>query len=581
MLKLHSLTFNPEGSAFYLEVSLNQYKIDTSMVRHWQKWCVTLAIVLPGTLAVYPATPESSAERLRKLVKLPIVSLEAGFSMNAEQGFSISQSKAQAPREIAALRKELKGDYSDADRYEKLGELYSRLNNGKSAADCYQKAVALYRQRVASRPSDAEILTSFGRALWNANNNEESESVLRRSVQMDPQNALAWQTLGHYLQAQAKRALLGRDSAAARASLSPEKLLMEVARNKPAASQVTESRKRAEEASACFDKAIAVSTNSSDAYFQRALHKSFDGFLQNVIALIHGDKTDVSEVMKGMFNLDSLPDFRKASELSSREYRPIAVAAFFEAFAFTMQSRGRNPAGGSFWEQLPDSSQKNIRDAMTRLDNFAQEGDPKTAAGALDSLAMLQGFVVGDRSGGEATARRALALDPSREQTWDMLCSFLVRPESYQELRNTCEQRVRQSDTARNRVLLAKAYERLNQWDRVEQNLQAALKLDPNDFAANLAQAALFLKRRSDPGGLSMAFRFLTRAEQILKKDTKDTEQRLLQLTLTSSLYYALRGEMDKARQLLRGVLQSDKDNEEAREILAALSGQLSDTNDY
>src|SRR5437868_13508048 len=106
-----------------------------SMVRHWQKWWVVAAILLPGALFLYGATPESGADRLRKLVKLPIVSMEAGFSMNAEEAFAISQSRAQVPKEIAALRKELKANSSDAERYEKLGELYGRVDNSKAAAE--------------------------------------------------------------------------------------------------------------------------------------------------------------------------------------------------------------------------------------------------------------------------------------------------------------------------------------------------------------------------------------------------------------------------------------------------------------
>jgi len=99
-----------------------------------------------------------------------------------------------------------------------------------------------------------------------------------------------------------------------------------------------------------------------------------------------------------------------------------------------------------------------------------------------------------------------------------------------------------------------------------------ALKLDPNDFTANLAEAALLMKRRLDASTLNSAYRFLARAEQALKKENKDSDMRFVQLSLTSSIYYALRGDPDRARQLLRGVLESDKNNEEAREILNALS---------
>src|SRR5439155_16909989 len=121
-------------------------------------------------------------------------------------------------------------------------------------------------------------------------------------------------------------------------------------------------------------------------------------------------------------------------------------------------------------------SQCSIREAVARLENCGQNPDSRVAAGSLECLSVLQAFVIGDRSGAEKNARRAVALDPSRENAWDMLIGFLAKPETYEDLRTLCEQRLRQKETTRNRILLAKAYERLNQLDRAEQNVQAALR---------------------------------------------------------------------------------------------------------
>jgi tetratricopeptide (TPR) repeat protein len=531
--------------------------------------CTSLAVLGLGQPVLRAATPEPGNERLRKLLKLPTVSLEAAFSLNSEEGFAILEGKADAPREIVELRKQLKSDSSDAERYSRLGELYTKLNDAKKAAEVFDKSASLFRQRVAMRPDDAELLASFGRALWAANQSEEAESVLRRAVQLDAQRAASWQTLGHFLESEAKRALVPGQSSN-RSRLQPETLLAEIARNRPPGEQLVRARKLADEASACFDKAVLVSTNSSEAYLQRALHKSFDGFLQNVFAFLQGEKTELRDVMQGMFSKDCVPDFKKAAELSTSDYRPVVMAAFFESFAST-PAKGHARMSWPIWEQLPDATQKSIRAAITRLENLGQEPEAKEAAGALQSLAVLQGYVVGDRTGAERSARRAVLLDPRREQAWDLLTGFLLQPEKYDELRNICEERVRQKESARNRILLAKAYERLNQLTRAEQNVQLALKLDGNDFTANLCQAALVMKRNSD-SSLGAAYRYLSKAEQVLKKENRDMEQRYLQLALISSIYYALGGETEKARQLLRGVLESDKNNQDAREIMSALA---------
>jgi tetratricopeptide (TPR) repeat protein len=520
-----------------------------------------------STLLLAAATPEGASDRLRKLLKMPLISLEAGISLNSEEGFAILQNKADASKEIAELRKQLKADSSDAERYDRLGDLYQRGGDSRRASDYYKKAATLYRQQVNSRPDDPELLVNLGKALWATDQNTEAESVLRRAVRIDPSRPTSWQTLGHFLQAEAKRALVSEN--ANRSALSPERLLYEIASNKPQAEQVTRARKVSTEASACFDRAVAVATNCADAYLQRGLHKSFDGYLQNVFAFVQGEKTDMNEVMKGMFTVESLPDLQTAARLSSSEYRTVAMAAFFEAFAadFEFTKHAQNTVR---WQQLPDRSQRSIREAVARLDNFGQNPDAKISAGAMECLTIIQAFVIGDRAGAEKSARRAVTLDPSRDTAWDLLIGFLVKPESYQELRTVCEQRLRHRESSRNRILLAKAYEKLNQLDRAEQHVQAALRLDSDDFTANLSEAVLLMKRPSD-SGLASAYRYLTRSEQLLKKATQ-LEQRHLQFILTSSIYYALRGETDKARQLLRDVLEADRNNEDAREILSALS---------
>src|SRR3954471_16236862 len=183
--------------------------------------CTCLALLALDGPALLGATPEPGNERLRKLLKLPPISLEAAFSLNSEEGFAILEGKADAPREISELRKQLKSESSDAERYGRLGDLYAKINDSRKAGEAFEKSAALYRQQVASRPDDAELLANFGRALWTANKSDEAESVLRRSVQIDARRAVSWQTLGHFLESEAKRALV-TEAGSNRALLQPE-----------------------------------------------------------------------------------------------------------------------------------------------------------------------------------------------------------------------------------------------------------------------------------------------------------------------------------------------------------------------
>ena len=125
----------------------------------------------------------------------------------------------------------------------------------------------------------------------------------------------------------------------------------------------------------------------------------------------------------------------------------------------------------------------------------------------------------------------------------------------------------------RGHLLLAKAFERLGQWEDCEEQVLAAMGDAPNDFALNLAYAALLLRRGHDANLLSEANDWLTRAELLASKapSSQRTRQQIIDLTLTRSIYFALTDEVDAARQWANAVISQDKENKTAREILSAM----------
>jgi tetratricopeptide (TPR) repeat protein len=165
-------------------------------------------------------------------------------------------------------------------------------------------------------------------------------------------------------------------------------------------------------------------------------------------------------------------------------------------------------------------------------------------------------------------------LGPSREQIWEMMAGTLAREEHYQELFALCEDHLKQNDSARSHMLLAKAYERLKQWDDAEEEVVQAVKEAPNDLTANLSLAALLLKRSQDPDVLGDAGDWLTRCDQILASmpPGQRPRQLVIDFTLTRSIYLALADDIESARQWAQTVLDSDHGNELAKEILAAMA---------
>ena len=524
-----------------------------------------------GALTLRGAAPESAPDKLRRLVKLPVMSFGAGVKFDTEHGFSMFNDRVDYVAEIAPLKKQLTGGTEDAARHYQLGNHYAEIADRLNAKRSFDKAVELYRKRAEVESSDGRVLAEFGRALWAARKMSESENIFRQAVRISPRESKCWIALGQLLDWQARQALAPAD-ANRDENVAPEQLVASVLQTKPSLDQLSQAQKLLKEADGCFDQAAAVAPQDPEPFVQRALHKSSRGYLEGIFGLIRGEPKEPEEVMKGMFTLASIPDLQEAARLSPTNYQAIATTAFFEAMFHRFQHDKGAPNDWNFWNVLPESSRKSIQSAMTRLEDLGQNANPKLAAGALEGLALIQALVVGDLAGGRTTLRRAVTVDPTREQAWDMLVAILAQSETFDELQTVCEERVKKRDSARNRVILAKTYEKLHQLGKADQQIKAALNLESGNMLAHLSQAALLLKRK-DNSGLSQAKNHLDRAQQILTRSprTKDTNQQTTSLLLTSSLFYALKGDMNEARQLAKQVIERDKDNEDAKEILAAL----------
>ena len=529
-----------------------------------------ISLLLLSAFTLRAAAPEGNKEKLRKLCKLPIMSFGAGVSFDTERGFSMFHEQLEAPVEIARLKRELTGGVEDADRHYRLGNYYAESGDRLNSKRSFDKAMELHRKKAELQPDDGLVLVEFGRALWAARNMSESENVFRQSVRVSPKESKCWISLGQFLDWKAQQTLAPAESRGE--TFGPDKLLAIVLQTKPSPDQLAQSRKLLQEAEQCFDQAVAAAPQNPEAFVQRALHKASLGYLEGIFSLVRGELKEPADVMKGMFNSASLPDLREAARLSPTNYQAIATTAFFEALLYRFKSTRADQNEWDFWNDLPDSARKSIKEAMTRLEDLGQSNNPRFAAGALEGLALIQTLVVGDLPGGRANLRRAVALDPTRGQSWDMLVAVLAQPESFEELKIVCEERIKMNDSARNRVILAKAYEKLNQFDKAEQQVRVALALEPGNALAHLSQAALVL-RRGGPGTLSQARNHLDKAQAILTKagHKKDSAQQAISFLLTSSLYSALRDDLAEARQLAKQVLEREKDNPVAREILAVV----------
>jgi len=258
--------------------------------------------------------------------------------------------------------------------------------------------------------------------------------------------------------------------------------------------------------------------------------------------------------------------------LSPKDPLAIGGCAFFEAWSQALQKRAVVQSGEDLWNLLPDETRQSILGLFARLEDLSGSSDPRLAAGAFTSLAVARAIVRGDFRGGITNLRRALALVPSSDLTADLLVSLHVREARFDDLLPLCEARVKRKDTSHNRSVLAKVYDKLNQTEKAEVQLHSILKKEPDNIWANLALASLLLKRDAEESTFREAARAFEKVSPALEKnDSSDVQDLRTYHALSVAVFYGLIGRKDAALDVVREVLKQDKDNDYAKQIIAAL----------
>ncbi len=516
------------------------------------------AFAFAWLLAVLPApgvTPDVGKEELRKLIKLPTIVFQSDWTFDAERGFELGSQAQDVRARIADLEAGLKDDTGDAQAEGELGELYQATGDSESAQKAWTLAAQSYRKRVEAQSDDGVLLAGFGLSLEGAGNTAEAESVLRRAVQVAPKEWRCRVALARFLDREARRSMIDN------------------ADDKPAADDVSLAQSRMNEAGECLDRAVALAPKESEVWFRRGMHRCARQMVLNQIRIAGGGPDAPSDIFEDCFSPESLKDLQQASRLSPDDYELIATTALFEVYTIA-DGKGQVGMGALTWDVLPAQSQASLHGALVRLENLGQAGNPRTAAAALEALGILEGPVLHQPDRCMATMRQALVLAPSREHAWEVLMATLARTGRYDELLTVCEEQVRMTNSARTHLLLAKAHEKLKQWGDAEAEARAAAMDNPGDFTADLSLAALLLKHSGDDASaLADADDWLRRAEIALGNTPPllRSREQVIELTLMRGIYFALTDEMDTARKFVKTVIERDRDNKLAQEILSAM----------
>jgi len=530
------------------------------------KRSLVILICLLTALAVHAVTPEVGKEQLRKLIKLPTLSFQPDWTFDPETGFALGSGNTDRRAEIDSLRSQLKFNETDAEREQRLAELYAAMGEKTNSRNSWNHAFQYFRKQTEAQPDNGALLAGLGASLHAVGREAEAESVLRRAVQTSPNDWRCRIALGRYLDNRARLAIVDRPPPNPRTR-------PETTDNRPTADDAALAQKWLAEADGCFDKAVALTTNESVVYFRRGMHRCLKTIVLNQIRIAGGVSEPVLDPFDGCFSAESLADLQQASRLAPRDYRLNAGTALFEIYSATA-SKGHADWDHFTWNALPGRSQKSVREELTRLQDLAEASDSDAAAGAAEVLGILEGPILHEPERSIGSLQRAVALQPEREQAWEVLVATLAQNQRYNELLEVCENQVKHTDSARAHLMLAKAHEKLRQWEECEDEARTSASNDPDNVLADLSLGALLLKRSdADEAVLAEADDWLSRCESVLKRTPPEqrNRQQVIELTLTRGIYFALSGELDTARKWVQTVIDRDKDNQLAKEIMAAM----------
>lgn len=511
------------------------------------------------TLAGTAAAQDVNLEKLRRATWMPMTRAVCGIGFNSTRGCFLVDDRTDLPQQIVTLRKQIRGDASDAERYYRLCKFCARVGDKKAAEEASRAAAKLYRRQLKAAPDDNHLLTRLALCL---DSEEGQEKLLRRIVRRAPGEYTAWVALGDILQGRALGAL-GLDIEEMK-KLAMAGLLGKPSETRQVKVRVEKSLELLEEARACLDKALAVDPPEAEVWFRAGTARFWGEAIR--FYLRGKDANSLAD----LFTPEHLFSFRRAAELGPEDYNLVGWAAFYEAFSCLLRDRPKAPAEVKcFLDGLPEKTRRSVQADLAQLEKLAKGSDKIGAAVCSEMLGMFHLFLTNNPGRSAAWLGRAVKLDPKRDRAWTWLLGVLEWQKRYEDALTASREYTSFKDTAHAHYLAAKAHEALKQWERAEAEVTIALSRDPDSLEALLGLAALLLRRSGQGAALKEAGQVLDRAEKLLAKDDSDTYR--LDYAVSLGICLGLKGDHAAARRLLERVLEKDKENRSALEALDAL----------
>ena len=530
---------------------------------------VMLAVMLTVVLSSHADAPRRGKERLRELALYPAMNLSVQFQYNFNGLELWIADGLGLPDEIARQQEELRKQPDDIQGSLRLAFLLNKNDLTNDAEIYWRKSEQLCRTRLETQPKNGLLLSYLGEALGSLDKNDEAMVSYRQAVLVSSNEWKCWAALGLELETRSQNLLLP-ENASFQIGLPIPQAVLDF---HPSLDALKASEEKDREASRCFERAVALGKKESEVFALHAEYTRISNW-RNCLWRHIRDHAGLNNKSLGVayLNKASAADLRKAAELKPKDYKYISMAAYFEWSGEFLNSA--SPTNFTP-ELLSDSARKFIHEAMSKLENLSSDPDKKIASGALENLGLLTVLFGGSQQKGADYFRRAVALGPDREQSWDGLFGFSVESSSLDELLVLCEARLKHSDSARNHLIMAKILSKQKKWDKATEQSQAALKLEPDNVSANIMLVALTIRQSGDDASLGPAKdRIKSMGELFVKlPENQEKMDRSREVYLNTAIICGLSDGDDRiyARKMIDSLLRANPNDDDAKNISQAL----------
>ena len=512
------------------------------------------------------ATPSHGPDALRSLAFGPLVNASIGYGVKVRDGLLAFTELKDRSGDIRSLQSTLQQQPGDVSTMIVLAEMLDETDATNSARIEWQAAEKLCRNHIETAPADGSFLMRLGVALDGLGQTQQAESDFRHATSVSSNDWHCWAALAVHLQGCVDATLSA--PLAGICHPSPNSVPKELLDYHPLPEALQQSETMSREAGRCLARAVALAPREPEAWVNLGWFACCSNWDSRLIAHYKGEdhtQLDSSGWASAFLCPGGLADFKQAEVLDRTNSALIAGAGMFTIMA----QLHRDP------NSTPESLQQTVRDEIRLLQNLALQPDKQMAAGALTALAVVQA-TAGDASGARASARQAISADPSLDSAWEFLLGISIDSDSPSELVDLCQSRLKQVDTIRNRLFLAKAFLRGQKPGKAAEQAQIILQSEPHNLDACVALIVADLKQSDDPRFMQAAAQDLQRATDLVHALPADavTFDRWKEISLNAAIWNGLQDGPEyqaAAKAWIQVVLHRVPDDQTAKNILHAL----------